>query len=601
MPICEGFGDCRPHPDLRSVNASRAYIEPNYTASNCDAQLPMISSIGKGQRGNGIIVQVNSDDAGDFRFTFLDERTGEAVLQSPNLGAPDVSVVPVVHEPTAGETVPVIFRVTKGKDVSDYTVLVPAGSTGSLIYLYDEVIETSMDGTYKLSVDDLTIYGRSAYPSKPTPRQNDIVFFRYKQGLAFGTIEAVENGSVVFTCRTMIPWPVISVSADGDVTIDGKATGVNIKGPKGATGATGDDGKPASMVIGNVFSSDKPYAYVYLSNAAKNEYTLDLGLQRGQRGYKGDTGEDGEDGEDGKPATMVIGDVSETSQPIANVRMTDVKNNVFTLDLGLPRGADGKSVNINGGIYKIADLPAFDDTPVNDAFIVDDEDGRYDLYIRGISPVIASEGGPWTVVEDWQGIQGYSMRRLKSPYRLADEPLEFSKDDVDSYLAPSKDILDGDLVIDDDLCLGVVSSAFDQSGTYVITRTSSEVASFMAKIQKEMADYEAKMNQEMAEHKAEVDKEIAEHKADIEQYETDLTQKFNTFKTGLNQEMTDYKAEVDKEISDHETAVQEDLDAQDQDILEFKTYVTNLLEQTGLNLFAIVDGKVCAVYDDGKE
>lgn len=461
MPIHDHLDDCFRRPDLRSVDHSRVYVEPDYMANDCDVQLPLVSAIGKGERGNGIVVKADDDGIGGFSFKLLDEETGEVVLQSPDLSAPEVSVRPVVHRPTAGEAVPIIFRVERGRDVAEYTVTIPAGSTGSLIYLYDDVVDASIDGTYRLDVDDLTVYGKSAFPSKPDPRQNDVVFFRYREGLAFGTIEAVENGSAVFTCRTMIPWPKVSVSRSGDVLIDGEDVGVNIMGPKGDEGRRGDPGKPAIMLIGNVSSSSKPSADVHLSNAAKNEYTIDLKLQRGEKGLKGDKGADGKD------TRLVVGNVSETSQPMANVRMVNAEKNEYAIDFGFPRGADGRSVSINGGIYKIEDLPSFDDTPVNDAFIVNDVDGRYDLYIRAIDPVIAEEGGPWTVVDDWQGIAGFSIHALADSLAIDENrPLVIDEEDVATLIQPSDHIIEGDLVLDKNMKLGIVTIG---TGTYVIT------------------------------------------------------------------------------------------------------------------------------------
>ena len=537
MPIHDHLDDCFRRPELRSVDHSRVYVEPDYMANDCDVQLPMVSAIGKGERGNGVVVKVDGDGIGGFSFKLLDEETGEVVLQSPDLSAPEVSVRPVVHRPTAGEAVPIIFRTERGRDVAEYTVTIPAGSTGSLIYLYDGVVEASIDGTYRLDVDDLTVYGKSAFPSKPDPRQNDVVFFRYREGLAFGTIEAVENGSAVFTCRTMIPWPKISVSRSGDVLIDGEDVGVNIMGPKGDEGRQGDPGKPAIMLIGDVSSASKPSADVHLSNAAKNEYTIDLKLQRGEKGLKGDKGKD---------PKLVVGNVSEMSQPMANVRMVNAEKNEYAIDFGFPRGADGMSVSINGGIYKIEDLPSFDDTPVNDAFIVDDGDGRYDLYIRAIDPVIAGEGGPWTVVDDWQGIQGFSMRRLKAPHKLSDAPLEFSKDELEDYLVPTKEVLDGDLVVDDDLCLGVVSSAFDQSGTYVVTRVSSGVVDFLERIESKTNDFFKQMTTRQDEHEAKVDGKLSAQDVDIANAKKQMTTRQDEHEEKVDGKLSAVEAKADE-------------------------------------------------------
>lgn len=68
-----------------------------------------------------------------------------------------------------------------------------------------------------------------------------------------------------------------------------------------------------------------------------------------------------------------------------------------------PQGETGRAVDIQGGIWAYEDLPPFDETPVGLAFIVDDGDGRYDLYVRGVLPYESELGGMWTVVEDWEG------------------------------------------------------------------------------------------------------------------------------------------------------------------------------------------------------
>src|SRR5699024_6370594 len=53
-------------------------------------------------------------------------------------------------------------------------------------------------------------------------------------------------------------------------------------------------------------------------------------------------------------------------------------------------------------------LPDFDETEVGKAFVVDDGDGQRDLYVRGSVPYEAEDGGPWAVVENWEGADGLS-------------------------------------------------------------------------------------------------------------------------------------------------------------------------------------------------
>lgn len=227
--------------------------------------------------------------------------------------------------------------------------------------------------------------------------------------MSFGTIEAVENGYVVWTARTFIPSLDISISADGTWVVGGIDTKVKATGPTGL------------------------------------------------------------------PAMMAVGTVKETQQPMATIEKDPSSENTWKLNLGLPRGANGKTLNIRSGKYTEATLPSFVDTPVNDAFIVDDGDNRFDLYIRGAEPVSTDNGGPWTIVENWQGIQGYSIRLLRDTYSLAEEPLHIPSDQVDFMLTPSIGVIDGDLIIDSELSIGVVSSVEDGSGDYLVTRVTAKM------------------------------------------------------------------------------------------------------------------------------
>ena len=437
-------------PDLHSRGNSRHYIEPDYIANECDDQLPLISTVGRGPRGAGLTIGnlVNKD--GEFSFGIYSDLTGEQIMQTPNLSAGAITVSAKPVDPVAGETVAMDVSVKQGGKVSHYTVPIPAGATGSRIFMVSsDLEEVSKTQVYRVQISDLMIYGynSSQWNNMPVPRVNDVCVFKASGKLGFGTIEAVEGGQVIFTSQVLFDvLQHLTVGENGHWYIDGVDTGTMARGEKGDQGDKGDPGKDGAP-----------------------------GPQ-GKPGEKGDPGEDGEKGDQGDPglpANMVVRNVTETQQPTVKIQRTDVETNTFSMDFGLPRGADGKSVDIQGGVYKISELPDFDDTPVNRAFIVNDyeenEDYRYDLYIRGIEPVIAEEGGPWTVVEDWQGMPGFSIRYIHGLEIDQDTPLEIAESDIETTFTPSAHMADGDIIIDDHGCLGIIGSASDNNGIVTVT------------------------------------------------------------------------------------------------------------------------------------
>ena len=456
MSIPHDYYDGR-RPDLRSRGNSRHYIEPDYIANDCDDQLPLISTVGRGPRGAGLTIGnlVNKD--GEFSFGIYSDLTGEQIMQTPNLSAGTIAVTAKPVDPVAGKTVAMDVSVKQGSTVSHYTVPIPAGATGSRIFMVSSDLEElpktqaypTKKQVYRVQISDLMVYGynSSQWDNMPVPRVNDVCVFKASGKLGFGTIEAVEGGQVIFTSQVLFDvLQRLTVGENGHWYINGVDTGTVARGPKGDKGDPGEDGRDGAP-----------------------------GPQ-GKPGEKGDPGEDGEKGDQGDPglpANMVVRSVTETEQPTVTVQRTDVETNTFSVDFGLPRGADGKSIDIQGGVYKISELPDFDETPVNRAFIVNDyeenEDYRYDLYIRGIEPVIAEEGGPWTVVEDWQGMPGFSVRYIHGLEIDQDAPLEIAEEDIESTFTPSAHIADGDIAIDDHGCLGIIGSATDNNGIVTVT------------------------------------------------------------------------------------------------------------------------------------
>lgn len=246
---------------------SKHYRDSYMNSFSCDDQLPLISSIGRGPKGAGITAKLLKDTDTEFIFSLVDDETGEQVFQSPNLAPAIVSVSAPKHTPLAGENYPITFSMRRGTDVSEYTVDIPSGAQGSLIYCLEDPIHLNSttenensgmwfklanlgDTTFRTTIDHLLIYGENDWTDKPIPRVNDIIFCPYyaeKQdgysiGVSFGTIEAVENGTVVWTARTFVPSSDIELSENGTWIINGKDSGFVAKGEKGDVGDTGPQG-----------------------------------------------------------------------------------------------------------------------------------------------------------------------------------------------------------------------------------------------------------------------------------------------------------------------------------------------------------------------
>lgn len=439
---------CMGLPDLVGHGNSRPYIEPDYTAMECDDQLPAISTMGRGPRGHGITIAGIEVDEDTFKFSIVEDENGETVYQTPNLSAGVITVSAKPERPVAGETVVMDVTVTRDGRSTVTHVPIPAGSTGSRVYVCSEDLGEPMgEGfAYQADISALMHYGRNSaeWETMPVPRVNDVVIFALQGRLAFGTIEAVEGGRAVFTSQ--VDFDVLQsleIDGSGNWVIGGVPTGRPARGPKGDKGDPGEDGRDGAPGPAG---------------------------EDGERGPQGPQGVPGETGEDGKPAIMKVGKVEETKTPTVKVTRTNVAGNEFTMDFGLPRGADGKSVDIQGGVYTIDRLPAFDDTPVNRAFIVKDEDNQFDLYIRGLEPVIAEDGGPWTVVEDWQGVQGFSVRYLVSLTIPSEGVLRIPANTATTAFQDSRFIIDGDLAIDRAGTVGIIGSSADNSGDYTVTK-----------------------------------------------------------------------------------------------------------------------------------
>lgn len=338
-------------------------------------ELPLVSTVGTGPRGRGVYPVTLVDSNGEFVFALKDDITNQVIWESSNLSAGVISVEDNV------------VKVRQGGSVHEYPLAISEPEAGSRIYLQDAALTRSLDDTYVVPEVDLRIYNQSRWPSKPAVRPNDIVFAHIQEPgtdyMVFGTVEAVEVisdvRSVVFTARTFIPMPVPTMGANGHWYVDGIDTGMAAQGPKGDPGEDGHS---------PVITGDKDGTVSTLYADGVQIARINDG-ERGPQGRKGDKGKKGDQGDPGPRGYPGLqGDPGPQGPP----------------------GRDGFSFDLQPGVYKIADLPPFDDTPIGTAFCVSDWDETMDpvndLYVRGIEPVIAEEGGPWSVVEDWYG-KGY--------------------------------------------------------------------------------------------------------------------------------------------------------------------------------------------------
>ena len=255
MPTPHDYYDIHGMPRLHNVGEGRPYLENDYHANDHGPQVPSLSTIGRGPRGEGLKVGNVVNENGTVSFALYSDLTGELVWQSPNLDPGTLDFYPTdFRDMVAGQPAPMDIVHTRGGVTKTTTAYLPAGKRGSLVYLLgtDRIVRNSSD-TYQTTVGDLVIYNHRSWPNnhKPIPRVNDIIFFSYRIteetatypkstrpyinseygvdwdmvdeitdhtlgliGFGFGTIEAVGTHNneevtpdtpVVFTARVFVP------------------------------------------------------------------------------------------------------------------------------------------------------------------------------------------------------------------------------------------------------------------------------------------------------------------------------------------------------------------------------------------------------------
>lgn len=401
-------------PDLHARNGSKHYIEPDYIAMEADDQLPLISTVGAGPEGEGVFPEIMVDEDDDFRFVLKSNETGEVMMSSPNLSAGRLSVTQPAHTGVEGEQGYFTIRVNRGGSSDSYTLAIPPGAVGSRIYTVENWVPKKPSNIYVWSQADLFYdgskdwTGSSGLNSKPKPRVNDIILFESRlQGrvyISVGHIESVENTQVVASVLTYFELmsPYIK---DGEWFVGDTATGVVATGPKG------DKGTFSAPTYRQVEFGEP----LRIADESTDPSNMALSFQI-PKGKPGDPGKPGAPGTPGLPATMVAGTTGNLPNGAPtqfSIIKIDGVTNTYQMNLSVASGAsgrDGTSIHIVRGIHDRTDLPPFESTPVNDAYVVKHTgDLMNDLYIRG------KEADPngwygWTIVDDWQGVPGRDGR-----------------------------------------------------------------------------------------------------------------------------------------------------------------------------------------------
>lgn len=231
MSYPHDYYDIHGMPRLHNVGEGRPYLENDYHANDHGPQVPSLSTIGRGPRGEGLKIGNVVNENGTVSFALYSDLTGELVWQSPNLAPGTLDFYPTdFRDLTAGQPAPMDIVYTKGGVTKTTTAYLPCGERGSLVFLLGgRSVPRVPSDTYQTTAEELMIYGHRTWPNdnKPLPHVNDIVFFRYtdgdETGIAFGTIETVGTRNneetvpstpIVYTARVFVPCTLVEQSGD---------------------------------------------------------------------------------------------------------------------------------------------------------------------------------------------------------------------------------------------------------------------------------------------------------------------------------------------------------------------------------------------------
>ena len=251
-------------PKLHNRGAARPYVEPDWQANAAGHQLPVLSTVGRGPRGEGLEVGnvVNEDDT--VSFALYSTLTGELVWQSPNLAPSKIEFLPTdFRDLAAGQPAPMDIKVTRGGITETTHAYLPCGEQGSLIYTLDAIVPWNRSQTYQTTVNDLIIYGNQHWNNghKPMPKVNDII-----------VVKLQEEDKVVLAIADIVQ---VGSTSEDEIALDSPVvyvvrTTIDNVGPKG------DKGDPGSQVhVWEAEGNWYPYNTGYSLGASRMFYHND--------------------------------------------------------------------------------------------------------------------------------------------------------------------------------------------------------------------------------------------------------------------------------------------------------------------------------------
>lgn len=172
MSIPHDYYDKDHLPQLHNRGEGHPYVEPDWFAHSHDAALPIISTIGRGPKGDGITAKREGADL------IIENDLGEQVAKF-TIGDWDVSIkTPSIAEITGGKDTYFDIVVSDGTNEKTSRVTVPCGPQGSRIFIRDaELLSYNEDDVYEIDKGDIWSYNADDGGLWGVdPRVGDVVF-----------------------------------------------------------------------------------------------------------------------------------------------------------------------------------------------------------------------------------------------------------------------------------------------------------------------------------------------------------------------------------------------------------------------------------------
>lgn len=210
-------------PRLHNRGEGRPYVEPDWQAHDAGRQLPALSTIGRGPKGDGLYIDNYQCDDLSFSFDIMSDRTGEVIEHIGPIPAGSVSV-DAPQSTTYGEPTTITITTNKmqnGDVVRDHKEIeIPAGAPGSQIFIAEGAFEPEPALVYSMQTSILKNSNDSRdsrLSDAPLYREGDMVIFKTQEqstnasastvpNLCVGYISAT-NGTVAMV-REMLTYPL---------------------------------------------------------------------------------------------------------------------------------------------------------------------------------------------------------------------------------------------------------------------------------------------------------------------------------------------------------------------------------------------------------